>query len=147
MTATIRDIQCAVAARYDVSVDLMLSEHRPRWITEPRQVAMYLSLVVCGATITSVARRFQRDRTCVRNARARVEQRIATDADFAIRIEAIAAALRTRRGITTQTRDDIVDALRTPESMARIADRFGFSVHSVRRIAAANGFTAIGRVG
>jgi len=62
-----------------------------------RQIAMYLSHVVCGRTLTDVGRQFARDRTTVAHACAHIEDR-RDDPRFDRTLDLLEAIVRWRLG-------------------------------------------------
>lgn len=65
-----------VAKKKDIEVEMMLNSSRcRRRIAEARQQAMYLAHVIAGLSLSSVGQVFGRDRTTIRYACARVEDR------------------------------------------------------------------------
>lgn len=79
----IRGIPELVARRFDVTPRAIMSRQRDRALSRPRHVAMWLARRIALATMSDVARYFERDRTTVREAIAQVERLMASDAAFA----------------------------------------------------------------
>lgn len=70
---TIADVQRAVAAHFDLSVDDLRSVRRCAPIVGPRHLAMYLARLLTGSSFPFLAKRFGgRDHTTIMNACNRV---------------------------------------------------------------------------
>jgi chromosomal replication initiator protein len=92
----IRDIQHAVAARFQIPVEEMWSARRSREIVRPRQAAMYLARQLTPKSLPEIGRLFGgRDHTTVVHGLRAVERRLAADDDFASRL------LEARRMVVT----------------------------------------------
>jgi chromosomal replication initiation ATPase DnaA len=100
-----RAIEASVAAVFDVEAEaLRIATRGPARAAFARQVAMYLTHVVCGLTLTEVGRLFGRDRTTVAYACGVVEDQ-RDEAEFDARLThleqsvgALVAALPQCRG-------------------------------------------------
>jgi chromosomal replication initiator protein len=90
---TAANIKAAVAERFDVSVSLLNSKKRDRWICYPRQTAMYLARTVAKKTYPEIGHLFARHHTTVMDAVAAVTARRLSDAKLDADIRAIEAAL------------------------------------------------------
>lgn len=81
---SVRDIQQAVCAQYDVKLLDMLSKRRTAEIVRPRQVAMYLAKVLTLKSLPDIGRRFGgRDHTTALHAIRKMEGLILLDEDLA----------------------------------------------------------------
>jgi len=77
---TIREIQAATCAEFDLSAAELLSATRTARIAWPRQVAMYLARELTGESLPAIGRQFGgRDHTTVLHAWRRTAARIASD--------------------------------------------------------------------
>ncbi|MDX6660839.1 MAG: chromosomal replication initiator protein, partial [Solirubrobacteraceae bacterium] len=77
---SVRDVQLACCAAFDVSLEELLSRSRATRVTWPRQVAMYLAREVTDTTLPSLGRQFGgRDHTTVLHAHKRIAQRVIED--------------------------------------------------------------------
>lgn len=86
---------CMLAAAHGFGVDLAViaSARRDRRATTARQVGMYLAAQLSGHTLSVIGRTIARHNDCIRLGEARVIERMATDAEFAARVQALVAAL------------------------------------------------------
>ena len=88
-------IQKAVADYYQITVEDMKSKKKDRFVTYPRQIAMYLCRELMGATQPQIGRDFgNRDHTTVIHAFKRIEEARATDAQLQRGLNEITAILR-----------------------------------------------------
>src|SRR3989440_2492699 len=77
---SVRDVQLACCAAFDVSLEELLSRSRATRVTWPRQVAMYLARELTDTTLPSLGRQFGgRDHTTVLHAPQRIAQRVTED--------------------------------------------------------------------
>jgi chromosomal replication initiator protein len=77
---TISEIQAATCRHFGVSTDELVSSARSARVAWPRQVAMYLSRELTGASLPSIGREFGgRDHTTVLHACRRASARISAD--------------------------------------------------------------------
>lgn len=88
---SIAAIQDAVATRYNITVDDLVSTSRQHRYVRPRQIAMYLA--VGGASYPKVGRAFHRDHTTVIHAIKAVETRMKDDIDLVRDIAVIRGSL------------------------------------------------------
>jgi len=94
---SVRDIQHATAARFDLSVDELVSPSRVARVVWPRQLAMYLARELTGETLPAIGRAFGgRNHATVLNACRRTGERIAADPE----------ANEALRDLTARLRDD-----------------------------------------
>jgi chromosomal replication initiator protein len=76
LALSIEDVQSCVADRFSLSVEDLRSHRRDRLVTYPRQVAMYLSRTLGGASLAAIAEKFGgRDHTTVMYAVRALEDR------------------------------------------------------------------------
>ena len=88
-------VQKAVADYYQISVDDLKSKKKDRFITFPRQIAMYLCRELIGATQPQIGRDFgNRDHSTVIHACNRIAESRQTDAQLERGITEITAILR-----------------------------------------------------
>jgi chromosomal replication initiator protein len=81
-TPTVREIQERTCAAFGVSMDALLSSSRAQPAAFARQVAMYLSRELTGATLPTIGRAFgNRNHTTVLHACRRTTERITEDAN------------------------------------------------------------------
>lgn len=92
----IADIKMMVARRLHTSLDDLESHRRQRYITRPRQIAMYLCRELTGHSLPEIGRYFgNRDHTTVLHAVRLVPELMKRDPDLAAEVKALrAAALR-----------------------------------------------------
>jgi chromosomal replication initiator protein len=96
-----RQVQEAVAARLEISVDDLLSPNRTARIARARQLAMYLTRELTDLSLPAIAEAFnRRDHTTVLHAIRRVERSALEDASVS----------RTLEELTTQLRSDPVNS-------------------------------------
>ncbi|MDX6674400.1 MAG: chromosomal replication initiator protein [Solirubrobacteraceae bacterium] len=77
---SVRDVQLACCAAFDISLDELLSRSRTTRVTWPRQLAMYLARELTDTTLPSLGRQFGgRDHTTVLHAHQRIAQRVIED--------------------------------------------------------------------
>lgn len=88
----LRAIIAATAAECGVTEAQLLSSQRKFALA--RQVAMYLARSLTPASLPAIGRAFRRDHSTVLHAVRLIEARAAADADFAERLDAIAATAR-----------------------------------------------------
>lgn len=81
------------AALCDLSPDDILGDSRQRRITAARQLAMHIAWDALGLSAPQVGALFQRDHSCVVQARRRIEARMTPDLAEAI------ALIRSRAGV------------------------------------------------
>ena len=93
-TPTMSLVLEVVADEFAVSRRELVSEMRARSIAWPRQVAMWLGKQVTGQSLPRIGRAIGgRDHTTVMWGCRRVEERMAEDREFAIRVEGLRVAL------------------------------------------------------
>lgn len=91
---TIREIQLAVCARYNIELRHILSEMRTARIVRPRHVAMYLAKKLTPHSFPEIGRRFGgKDHTTVLHALRKIETIVATDTQVAGVVASICADL------------------------------------------------------
>ena len=86
-------IQDAVAAHYGLTVPQLMGRNRTRNYSHPRQVAMYLTRLIAGHSITEIGDAFQRDRATVTYGLRATEQRLEADTQLKRDIAEISTAL------------------------------------------------------
>ncbi len=85
---SIDDIQKQVANHYNIKVSDMHSARRSRVVARPRQIAMYLSKKLTSKSLPEIGRKFGgKDHTTVMHAVKRVDELMASDAEFAKDLE------------------------------------------------------------
>ncbi|MDO4733285.1 MAG: chromosomal replication initiator protein DnaA [Bacillota bacterium] len=88
-------IQKAVADYYQITVDDLKGKRKDRFVTYPRQIAMYLCRELMGATQPQIGRDFgNRDHTTVIHAHKRISEARSSDAQLERVIKEISASLR-----------------------------------------------------
>ncbi len=91
---SIAEIQKAVAAHYEISVEQLLSRRRTRNIVRPRQVAMYLCKQITTCSLPMIGGRFDgRNHATVIHATRQIASLISRDKALAADIKAIRRAL------------------------------------------------------
>lgn len=100
MTPTIRTVQEAVCARYQVAMSEMVGHDQSRRFSRPRQVAYYLARNLCRdregkpASYPAIARRFgERNHTTIMHGERVMANRIAGDPALAADVSEIAETL------------------------------------------------------
>jgi chromosomal replication initiator protein len=90
-----RQVQEAVAARGDLSVDELLSPSRTARVARARQLAMYLTRELTDLSLPAIAQAFnRRDHTTVLHAIRRVERSALEDASVSRALEELTTQLR-----------------------------------------------------
>ena len=90
-----RQVQEAVAARLDLSVDELLSPSRVAPVARARQLAMYLTRELTDLSLPAIAEAFnRRDHTTVLHAIRRVERTALEDASVSRTLEELSSELR-----------------------------------------------------
>lgn len=92
-------IQQIVASYYKLQYEDMFSPARDAFVSQPRQVAMFLVREFTNQPLTEIGRRFRKDHTTVINGLKRVEQRLQTQSWLAGEIDTL------RRRIERETAD------------------------------------------
>jgi chromosomal replication initiator protein len=96
-TPTVPAIQRAVAKHYGVSETELLANTRRAHVAWPRQVAIYLSRELAGASLHNLGEQFGgRTHTTILHACKRVADRLEIDKQAALDVQTLAAALRSR---------------------------------------------------
>lgn len=94
---TIEDVQRAVAERFGLSLVELKSKRRTQHVAGARQVAMYLSRKLCGASFPQIGQKFGgRDHTTVMHAQGAVQRRISADPGLRDAIDDLERALAKR---------------------------------------------------
>ena len=94
---TISLVQKVVADYYQITVDDLKSKKKDRFITYPRQIAMYLCREMIGATQPQIGRDFgNRDHTTVIHACDKIGQTRLTDSQLAHSLDEIETLLKKR---------------------------------------------------
>jgi chromosomal replication initiator protein len=92
---TAEEIQAAVAARFEVSPEQLLSPSRGAPVARARQVAMYLARELTELSLPEIARAFnRRDHTTVMHAVKRVDERSTADPGLSRTLEELSGRLR-----------------------------------------------------
>ncbi|MDQ8043397.1 MAG: chromosomal replication initiator protein DnaA [Solirubrobacteraceae bacterium] len=92
---TIRRIQDAVCAEFDLDHDALVGSSRAAAITWPRQIAMYLARQHTEASLPTIARAFnRRDHTTVMHAVSRVTEQIDRDPSVHSQVSGLVDKLR-----------------------------------------------------
>jgi chromosomal replication initiator protein len=92
---TADDIRERVAVEWGVTVDGLTSKKRTKDLTVPRQVAMFLIRETLDLSLVEIGRLFGgRDHSTVIHSIQKIEDELASDADFQARVEAVRVALR-----------------------------------------------------
>jgi chromosomal replication initiator protein len=80
---TLGEIITAVAAYYDISIDLLRSKLRTKPVAHARQVAMYFCRELTGASLSQIGRKFgNRDHTTVHHAWQKISELEQTDLEL-----------------------------------------------------------------
>ena len=90
--ATAPAIIYEVARHYGVTKDDILSSKRSREVIIPRQLAMYLTRELCGASTTRIGDEFGRDHSTVMHALSKAEELMKDSRDFCAAAEEIKRA-------------------------------------------------------
>jgi chromosomal replication initiator protein len=94
---TIPEIQAAVAARYDITVDQLTSASRAAAINWARQVAISLARDLTGQSLPAIGRAFGgRNHATVLHACRRVSERLKTDREAVDNVERLRRELAAR---------------------------------------------------
>jgi chromosomal replication initiator protein len=95
---TVADIQRAVAEHYGVSATELLANTRRAHVAWPRQVAIYLSRELAGASLPNLGRQFGgRSHTTILHACKRVADRLEVDRQAALDVQRLASTLRSEQ--------------------------------------------------
>lgn len=87
---SVKDIQLAVCASYDVTLNDMLSARRTERVITPRHVSMYLARELTLLSLPTIGRATgDRDHTVVRYAHRKIEKLLKSDTKLADRIALI----------------------------------------------------------
>ena len=101
-----RQIQEAVAARLDLTVEAILSPTRTAPIARARQLAMYLTRELTDLSLPAIAEAFnRRDHTTVLHAIRRVERGALEDASLSRAVEELSSELRSGPGMDRDRTD------------------------------------------
>jgi hypothetical protein len=77
---TAKDIKAEVAAQYFLTVDTLIGRCRLWEVVRPRQIAMYLTHVICPKmSLPQIGRAFNRDHTTILSALYKIRRLVATD--------------------------------------------------------------------
>jgi chromosomal replication initiator protein len=89
-TVTLELIGGVTAAAWGVQPEALASKRRTKDLTVPRQVAMYLIKELLGTPLVQIGRHFGgRDHSTVHHSIQKVEERIASDAEYARRVDQV----------------------------------------------------------
>jgi chromosomal replication initiator protein len=95
LAVTMDDIKRAVAAHFNISVELLESKTRKHEVVVPRQVAMYLAKQLTSLSLKSIGLHFGgRDHTTVLHSIQTVEGYLVTDPTIAQAVEQLKRTLR-----------------------------------------------------
>lgn len=89
-------VQRAVCAYYDVKIADLKGTRRSKEIIIPRQVAMYLSRKLTGASYPEIGARFQKDHATVINAVTKIERLLLSDLPLKAAVETVSVTLQSR---------------------------------------------------
>lgn len=92
----IGDIEAAVCLRFSLQPERLKSCDRHRKVAWPRQIAMYLTRELTGASLPMIGRHFGRDHTTVLHACRAVTRRL-SDPSFHAKVQDIIGAVPTCR--------------------------------------------------
>lgn len=87
MIVTMRDVEKAVSLKFNLPLDELRSLKRDRYVSRPRQIAMYLSREMTGNSLPHIGRHFGRDHTTVLHAIRAVNRMSSSDPIFAAQVE------------------------------------------------------------
>lgn len=97
---TINDIQTLVAHEWRLTVCDLLSRRRSQRLVVPRHVAMWLARQATLHSLPEIGQAFGgRDHTTVMHALDLVETRLADDADYAVRVWRLLAAVDSEKSV------------------------------------------------
>jgi chromosomal replication initiator protein len=103
----VRQVQEAVAARLDLSVDDLLSPRRTAHLARARQLAMYLTRELTDLSLPAIAEAFnRRDHTTVMHAIKRVQRGALEDASLSRDLEELTSELHQLRSGPTDSEPD-----------------------------------------
>jgi chromosomal replication initiator protein len=88
----------SVAKRFSVSVDAIKGKRRTNAIAKPRQVAMFLSKKLTGASLSEIGNHFERDHTTVLYACDKIEKLRTSDSDLQRLLDDLIGELRPSAG-------------------------------------------------
>ena len=101
-----RQVQEAVAARLELSVDAILSPSRTAALARARQLAMYLTRELTDLSLPAIAEAFnRRDHTTVLHAIRKVERGALEDARLSRAVEELSSELRGAGGMDRDRTD------------------------------------------
>jgi chromosomal replication initiator protein len=99
-------IQEAVANRFSLTVDAILSPDRTATVARARQLAMYLTRELTGLSLPAIAEAFnRRDHTTVLHAIRKVERCALEDASLSRTLEELGSALRSETAMDRDRTD------------------------------------------
>ncbi len=102
----VREVQEAVAARLELSVEVILSPTRTARVARARQLAMYLTRELTDLSLPAIAQAFnRRDHTTVLHAIRKVERSALEDASLSRAVEELSSELRSE-GVMDRDRTD-----------------------------------------
>ena len=89
------DIQKAVAAYFDITVDDLHSKRRTKTVVRPRHIAMYLAKTMTTRSLPDIGRRFGgRDHSTVIHAVNKITDQLPSDVVLSEDVEALRRRLR-----------------------------------------------------
>ena len=97
MNPLVRDIQKKVCAHYGLTMREMLSDRRGRYLSRPRQIAMFLARESTIRSLPEIGRLFNRDHTTVIHAVRETMKLIERDPEAAEDIARIRASMSDHR--------------------------------------------------
>ncbi len=95
---TVADVQRTIVARYDVTLEEMLSTVRAHRIMHARHIAYWLSRRLTGKSLPWIADRFRREHSAVMVAVRNLEARRAEEPDLRRELDLIELAIRDLAG-------------------------------------------------
>lgn len=89
MGPSIEAIQHAVAAEFGIPVAALAARNNSRNVALPRQVAMFLSKKLTGASLSEIGRTFNKHHTTVLHSVKKIERSIVNDSELSKRVSAL----------------------------------------------------------
>lgn len=86
----------AVASHYGINPDLLFTKTRKREVSDARQVVMFLAKKLAHMPMTDIGKRLDRSHATVIHGCQAIENRIATEKNFATEIDSIEARIASR---------------------------------------------------
>lgn len=82
-------IKKAVCEEYGITLEELASRRRSRYLSWPRQEAMWLTLKMTSMSFPEVGRHYDRDHTTVMHAKEQVEKRLEGNIELSMRMDRI----------------------------------------------------------